>query len=144
MVYLSFKWLHIVAVISWMAGLLYLFRLFIYHRKEGDQSNDNHRLLQVMERRLYRFITTPAMLTAWFAGLSMIYLNPGLMKGGWMHTKLTLVLLLSGLTGYAGSLVRRFQEQGHIRRPTERALRWINEIPTVLMILIVGLVIFRP
>src|SRR5262245_11898390 len=99
MAYLFFKWLHFIALISWMAGILYLFRLFVNHR-ERVKSDDAHELLVGMELRLYRYITTPAMLATFAGGIMMIVLNPGIIKGaGWLHLKLLCVLGLAGITG---------------------------------------------
>lgn len=143
MVYLFSKWLHIIAVISWMAGILYLFRIFVYQAERGSQSADNHALLCVMAERLYRYITVPAMLVAWLAGLAMLAQQPSLLSFGWMHSKLLAVLLLSGATGYAGGLRRKFAHKTP-GLPSGRTLRLVNEIPTLLMLVIVAMVVFRP
>jgi putative membrane protein len=141
--YLFCKWLHIVAVISWMAGLLYIYRLFIYHMSHGQKSKDNHEMLTIMERKLYRIITVPAMSVAWIAGLSMIHFNPMIMKQGWLHSKLLCVVLLTVFTVYAGVLHRRLRDK-RSGVPSVRSLKFINEGPTILMMIIVALVIFRP
>ena len=80
--FLFFKWLHIIAVISWMAGILYLFRLFVYHAEKGQKSEENHELLTLMEKRLYRYITLPAMAISWVAGLAMLHYMPSFMSQG--------------------------------------------------------------
>lgn len=143
MSYLSIKSLHIIAIISWMAGLLYLFRLFVYHASHGSKSRDNHELLSLMEQRLYRFITVPAMSVAWLAGLALIMKNPILMKSGWMHGKLLCVVLMTFMTIYGGRLYRQFHED---RRPFPSVLKLkiMNEVPTLLMIIIVIFVIMKP
>lgn len=146
--YRFFLWLHIVAIISWMAGILYLYRLFIYHRErgltiQGLKNSEIHPLLSLMEFRLYRYITFPAMIVAYFAGLSMIAMQPALLQGGWLHIKITAVLLLSVATLYGGVYQRRFASESNLI-PTSRTFRFLNEVPTLLMLIIVGMVIFRP
>jgi len=142
-VYLWLKSLHIIAVISWMAGLLYLFRLFIYHRKYGPDSKERASLLEIMENKLYRIITIPAMLVAWVMGLSMLHYNKALLSQGWFHTKLLCLILLTGVTHYGGALIKKLKKDISLV-PEEKKLRFINEIPTILMIIIVFLVILRP
>lgn len=143
MVYLVFKWLHIISVISWMAGILYLIRLFVYHSEQRDRSPDNHELLKIMEYRLLKYITVPAMVATWITALVLITLNSSLLSGGWLHFKILLVLGLSGATGYCGKLRRKFMEHGS-DLPTSKFLRIFNEVPTVLMVVIVALVVFKP
>lgn len=143
MSYLFFKWLHIIAIISWMAGILYLYRLLIYHVEKGPTNKDIHELLKLMEKRLYKFITLPAMLLAWLAGLSMAFLNSNLLSFQWLQAKIILVLLLTGATIYANTLRNKFTKSLE-NTPTSRTLRFLNEVPTLLMMLIVALVIFRP
>lgn len=141
--YLFWKWLHIVAVIAWMAGILYLYRLLIYHRERGLSQPSTHELLSLMEMRLYRYITVPAMLVAVTAGLAMVAIAPGMARTGWFGTKFALVLFLILATLYAGKLHRAgLAEPGSL--PASRTLRILNEVPTLLMLLIVGLVVFKP
>lgn len=140
--YLFFKWLHLVAVISWMAGILYLYRLLIYQAERGSNA-DIHELLDLMARKLYRLITRPAMLVGLAAGIGMISLNPGLLASGWLQVKLVAVLALAAATLYAGALVGRFGEKGD-NLPTGKRLRLLNEIPALLMMLIVAMAVFRP
>jgi putative membrane protein len=140
--YLFCKWLHLIAVISWMAGILYLYRLYVNHSEHGHKP-DNHELLTGMEYRLYRYITRPAMVVAWLAGLGMIALNTGLLQLGWLHAKLFCLVLLTAATIYAGRLQRRFAARD-AALPTSRQLRLWNEVPTLLMLVIVGLAVFRP
>lgn len=140
--YLWMKWLHIIAVISWMAGILYLFRLLIYHKERGVEVSSIHELLSLMEFRLYRYITVPAMLVAVCAGLIMISLSPVMLVSGWLKWKLAFVLLLVVVTMKAGSLVRLGARDPSLL-PSGRDLRIANEIPTVLMMVIVGLVVFQ-
>ena len=138
--YLWVKAVHVIAVIAWMAGMLYLPRLFVYHcaAKPGSETSET---FKVMEKRLLRFIINPAMIVAWIAGLWMAWEIFGF-HGGWLHAKLLLVVLMSGLHGYLAKSTRLFAED----RNTRSAKHWriINEVPTVLMILIVILVIVKP
>jgi putative membrane protein len=138
-VYLGLKSLHVIAVISWMAGLLYLPRLYVYHT-EKKQENSIHALLMVMERRLYHFIMTPALIVTWASGLVMM-VSAGWMVAGWMHLKLFFVLAMTGFHFYLGILRKRFVAQ-QIEQ-SARFFRMINEIPTLLMIGIVILVIYK-
>ena len=138
-VYLGLKSLHVIAVISWMAGLLYLPRLYVYHA-ENKEENSIHTLLMVMERRLYHFIMTPALVVTWASGLVMM-VSAGWMVAGWMHLKLLLVLAMTGFHFYLGILRKRFVAQTIVQ--TSRFFRMINEIPTLLMIGIVILVIYK-
>lgn len=142
MIYLWMKWLHIVAVISWMAGILYLYRLLIYHRERGVTSVEIHGLLKVMEFRLYTYITKPAMWVSLGAGVVMIWLNQALLAQGWLHVKLASVAALIWATIAAGSLSRKAAEDPN-SLPTSRSLRVANEVPTVLMLIIVGMVVFK-
>jgi putative membrane protein len=139
--YLFFKWLHFVAVISWMAGILYLFRLYVNHAEKG-QSPEVHEVLSGMEHRLYKYITMPAMLVSFAAGISMIVLNPGVV-GGWFHVKALCLLGLAGMTGYAGGLRRKFAARAP-GLPTAKTLRIMNEVPTLLMMIIIAMAVFRP
>lgn len=140
--YLWTKSLHLIAVIAWMAGLFYLPRLYIYHFQVpvGDARSE---LFKVMERRLLKAIMNPAMIATWVLGLVLI-LTPGVVDwtAGWWHLKLTAVLLMSGFHGMLGAARKRFEDDGRPR--TERAWRYWNEVPTVLLILIVIMVIVKP
>jgi len=132
--------LHIVAVISWMAGLLYLPRLFVYHcdAETGSRQSETFKL---MERRLLRQIMTPAMIVAWAAGLWMIWAG-GLLQAHWLHAKLVLVLLLSGVHGMSARYVRDFAADRNRRSPV--FYRAFNEVPTLLMVVIVILAVVKP
>ena len=138
--YLWLKALHIMAVIAWMAGLFYLPRLLVYHTTVEVGSNQSE-LFKVMERRLLRAITTPAMIVAWVLGL-WIAIIMGYFSDGWFHAKLALVLLMSGYHGMLARYVRLFAQDRNTK--SEKFYRIINEIPTLLMIGIVILVIFKP
>jgi protoporphyrinogen IX oxidase len=134
------KALHVIAVIAWMAGMLYLPRLFVYHA-EAEKASDKSETFKVMERRLLRAIINPAMTVAWVLGLWLAWRGFGF-SGGWLHAKITAVLLLSGLHGYLSASVRRFAEDRNEK--SARHWRIVNEVPTVLMITIVILVVVKP
>lgn len=134
------KALHVIAVMSWMAGLLYLPRLFIYHT-DAEIGSVQSETFKVMERRLFTLIMTPAMVLSWVLGLYVAWTLYGF-SGGWLHAKLVAVVALSGIHEYFGSAVRAF---GADKRPkTARFWRMANEGPTILMIVIVILVVVKP
>jgi putative membrane protein len=134
------KALHVLAVISWMAGLLYLPRLFVYHTdvERGSKASET---FKIMERRLLKGIMNPAMIVAWLSGLYIAYAFDDF-RAPWLHAKLTFVLLMSGVHGYLAGRVRAFAEDRNDK--TAGFYRVINEVPTVLMIGIVVLVIVKP
>ncbi len=138
--YLWLKALHVIAVISWMAGLLYLPRLFVYHCEVAPGSETSEKF-KVMERRLLKAIMTPAMVVAWVAGLWMA-VSGGLFHDGWFHVKLTLVVLMT----IAHHMMTRWKNDFAADRNTrpQRFFRIANEAPTLLMIFIVILVIVKP
>jgi putative membrane protein len=136
------KAFHVIAIIAWMAGLLYLPRLFVYHAqsKTGSEQSET---FKVMERRLLRYITTPAMLASWVLGLALAF--SGVIdwsKDGWFHAKLFLVLLLSAYHGLLAKWTKDFASDRNTH--SARFYRIANEVPTLLMILIVILVVVRP
>jgi len=133
---------HVIAIIAWMAGLLYLPRLFVYHA-ESPKGSAQSETFKVMERRLLRFITTPAMLASWVLGLYLAF--SGVIDwsaDGWFHAKLALVILLSAFHGLLAKWTKDFALDRNTRSP--RFYRIANEVPTLLMIGIVILVIVRP
>lgn len=134
------KAVHVIAVISWMAGMLYLPRLFVYHSQAASGTAESE-TFKVMERRLLRAIINPAMIATWAAGLWLAWSGFGFM-GGWLHAKIALVLAMSGVHGYFSGAVRRFARDADTR--STRHWRLMNEVPTVLMIAIVILVIVKP
>jgi putative membrane protein len=134
------KALHVIAVISWMAGMLYLPRLFVYHC-EADAGSKQSETFKVMERRLLKAIINPAMIVTWLAGLYLAWAGHWLLAG-WFHAKLVLVLLLSGAHGLFSRWVKDFALDRNTR--SQKFYRIINEVPTVLMIGIVILVIVKP
>ena len=131
--------IHIIAVISWMAGLLYLPRLFIYHTKVKKQS-EAYNIFQIMEKRLLRIIMNPAMVVVFITGLYMIYLTS--FNQMWIHIKLLLVLILAIFHGFLARCYKNFVISSN--KYSEKFYRIINEVPTVIMIAIVFLVIFKP
>lgn len=138
--YLWFKALHVVAVIAWMAGMLYLPRLFVYHC-EAEPGSRQSETFKVMERRLLTVIINPAMITTWAVGLWLAY-DGGWLRSGWFHGKLVLVIALSGLHGFYTGWVHAFAAD--VNRNDQKFYRIINEVPTILMIGIVVLVIVKP
>jgi putative membrane protein len=138
--YLWLKALHIISVIAWMAGMLYLPRLFVYHAMEKPRSMQS-KTFKVMERRLMNFIMTPAMIASWAFGIALV-VQGGWFAAGWFHSKLALVLVMSGLHGFLSSCVRRFANDANTRSPN--FYRIVNEIPTVLLIFIVILAVVKP
>ena len=140
--YLLFKSLHLIAVISWMAGLLYLPRIFVYHveNKEKKEVTD---IFEVMEKRLFYYIMRPAMVFTWIFGLILIYLNGvEIFSQLWMQIKIVSVILLSAYNDYLGKCLISLKNNSNTR--TSKFFRIINEIPTVMLIFIVFLVIFKP
>ena len=139
--YLLFKSLHLIAVISWMAGLLYLPRIFVYH---SENSNEVVRaVFKTMERKLYNYIMTPAMILSWVFGLILIHeIGFQQLASLWLQLKLILVLLLTVYHFFLGSLLNKFKLDQN--RKTSKFYRYINEVPTLLLILIIFIVIFKP
>ena len=142
MLYLFFRWLHFVAVISWMAGVLYLYRLLIYQAERGDRA-EIRELLTMMARKLYRIITRPAMIVSFVGGLGMISQRPELAQTSWFHVKFACVLGISGMSIYANRLIGHFEKRDG-KLPTSRQLRLLNEVPTLLMMLLIAMAVFRP
>ncbi len=138
--YLWLKSFHLIAVISWMAGIFYLPRLYVYHA-EAEKGSELSETLKIMERKLLKIIMNPAMIVTWVLGLLLLHANPDLMSQGWMHTKLTLVLLMSGFHGYLGRTRKVFLRDEN--KKTHKFYRKINEIPTLLMIAIVILAVTK-
>lgn len=140
MLYDWLKALHIISIIAWMAALLYLPRLYVYHA-EAVRGSDSIATFKVMERRLYKAIMTPAMVAAWVFGLFAAY-EGGWFQSGWFHAKLMFVVILSGFHGFLGAELRRLAADKGTRSP--RFYRIINEVPTLLMIVVVFLVVLKP
>jgi protoporphyrinogen IX oxidase len=140
-IYLLFKGLHLIAVISWMAGLLYLPRIFVYHSE-----NDNKivtTVFKTMEKKLFYYIMTPSMLLSWLFGLLLVsIIGFDQLASLWLQCKLILVCLLTIYHFYLGYLLNRFKLNQNTK--SSKFYRYINEIPTLLLILIVFIVIYKP
>ena len=140
--YLIIKSLHLIAVISWMAGLLYLPRIFVYHVENFEKENATD-IFEIMEKRLYSYIMRPAMLFSWIFGIILIYLNGlDVLLNLWMQIKLALVVILSAYHEYLGKCLTSLKKRTNTK--TAKFYRYINEVPTILLILIVFVVIIKP
>ena len=140
--YLLFKSLHLISVISWMAGLLYLPRIFVYHAENSDDRKISD-VFKIMEKKLYYYIMTPAMILSWIFGLLLIH-SIGFQQLGqtWMLLKIIFVILLTLYHFYLGKNLNQFKFDQNTN--SHKFYRYINEIPTILLILIVFVVIFKP
>ena len=139
--YLLLKSLHLVAVISWMAGLLYLPRIFVYHSENTNEIVVS--VFKTMERKLYFFIMTPAMTLSWLFGLLLIsYIGFDQLNSLWLQLKLVFVIFLTIYHFYLGKLLNKFKIDQN--QKSSKFYRYINEIPTILLILIIFIVIFKP
>tara|TARA_B100000902_G_scaffold305604_1_gene294090 strand:+ start:10778 stop:11212 length:435 start_codon:yes stop_codon:yes gene_type:complete len=140
--YLLFKSLHLIAVVSWMAGLLYLPRIFVYH-VENKEKKEVAVIFEVMEKRLFFYIMRPAMIFTWVFGLILIYLNGiEIFSQLWMQIKIILVILLSVYNDYLGRCLLALKNSTNTK--SSKFFRIINEIPTVILIIVVFLAIFKP
>ena len=140
--YLLFKSLHLIAVVSWMAGLLYLPRIFVYH-VENNQKKEATDIFEVMEKRLFFYIMRPAMIFTWVFGLVLIYLNGlEIFSQLWFQIKIVLMILLSAYNDYLGRCLAALKNSTNTR--SAKFFRIINEIPTVILIIVVFLAIFKP
>ena len=139
--YLLFKSLHIISVISWMAGLLYLPRIFVYHSEASHESQKD--IFKIMERKLYNFIMMPAMILSWIFGILLIHsLGFEIFSELWMQIKTVAILILTHYHFYLGKYIRLFANNKNEK--TSKFFRIINEVPTVLLIAIVFVVVFKP
>ncbi|WP_089698152.1 protoporphyrinogen oxidase HemJ [Candidatus Pelagibacter communis] len=140
--YLLFKSLHLIAVISWMAGLLYLPRIFVYH-VENYQKKETTEIFETMERKLYFYIMRPAMLISWLFGILLIYqIGFESFSQIWLQLKIFFVIILTVYHEYLGKCLTSLRDGSNSK--SSRFFRIINEIPTILLILIVFIVIFKP
>jgi protoporphyrinogen IX oxidase len=137
------KVLHIVSVISWMAGMFYLPRLFVYHAERGAVGTELHETFKVMELKLIRLIMTPAMIATWVFGLALV-LVPGVIDwgSGWVWVKVVAVLAMTGMHGWLST--RRKEFAAGLNTRSGRTYRLANEVPTVLMLIIVVMVVVQP
>ena len=140
--YLIFKSLHIVAVISWMAGLLYLPRIFVYHVENNEEKKISD-VFKVMEKKLYFYIMTPAMILSWLFGIALLhYLGIDQALQFWLKAKILLVVILTLYHLYLGKCLKDFAID--INKRSSKFFRIFNEVPTILLILIIFVVIFKP
>ena len=141
-IYLTYKALHLIAVISWMAGLLYLPRIFVYHTENQTNKNISD-VFKTMERKLYFYIMTPAMIISWIFGLLLIgSIGFEQLSTYWLKTKLVLVFLLTIYHFYLGVFLKKFEMD--VNTKSSKFFRFFNEVPTILLILIIFIVIFKP
>ena len=139
--YLLFKSLHIISVISWLAGLLYLPRIFVYHSEATHSSQKD--IFKIMEKKLYNYIMIPAMIASWLFGVLLIHtLGFSIFSELWMQIKSISILLLTHYHFYLGKHLRFFANDNNLK--SSKFFRIINEIPTILLILIVFVVVFKP
>tara|TARA_B100000214_G_C23715330_1_gene511723 strand:- start:9 stop:443 length:435 start_codon:yes stop_codon:yes gene_type:complete len=140
--YLLFKSLHLISVISWMAGLLYLPRIFVYHSENNSEIKTSE-IFKIMEKKLYFYIMTPAMALSWIFGLLLIHtIGFQQLAQTWLILKIIFVVILTVYHFYLGNMVNQFKLDQNKR--SHKFYRYINEIPTILLILIVFVVIFKP
>ena len=140
--YLWLKSFNLIAVMSWMAGMLYLPRLYVYH-VNAPKGGELSETLKTMERKLLRYIMNPAMMVSWVFGILMLIANPAIMSaGGWIHVKLLLVVLMSACHMIFAKWRKEFERDENTRN--EKFYRWWNEAPTILMIFIVILAVAEP
>ena len=141
-IYLTYKAIHLIAVISWMAGLLYLPRIFVYHTENQLDKNISN-LFKTMERKLYFYIMTPAMLISWIFGILLIgSIGFDQLSTYWLKTKLILVVLLTLYHFYLGNFLHKFNMD--LNTKSSKFFRFFNEVPTILLILIIFIVVFKP
>ena len=133
--------LHIISVIAWMAGLLYLPRLFVYHA-EAEKGAATSETFKIMERRLLKIIMNPAMIAAWLFGVLMMIANPGLFDEGWMHVKLLGIVVITGAHHVFARWVKVFAADENTR--TAKFYRRVNELPALFMIIIVIMAVAEP
>ena len=141
---MSYEWVkafHVIAVMSWMAGLLYLPRLFVYHA-QAEMGSVRSETYKLMERRLLKAIMNPAMIISWALGIWMIVLNPSLFEFGWMWAKFGCVILMTACHMVFAKMRRQFEEDSAIRK--DKRYRIWNEVPTLLMVVIVIMAVAEP
>ena len=138
--YLWIQALHLISVVTWFAALFYLPRLFVYHAMAEDQISRDR--FKIMERKLYRGIMTPSMIAVLVFGFWLLYQNPGLIKSGWMHAKLTLVFLLIGYHHMCLAYMKKFERDANTK--SHVFYRWFNEAPVIILIAVVCLAVVKP
>ena len=139
-----FNWIkaaHVISMVCWFAAIFYLPRLFVYHAMSDDRIS--HERFAIMERKLYRGIMTPSMIATWIFGIWMLVLGWDVYKTqGWLHAKLTLVVLLSAYHGACGFYRKKLMDDAHYN--TDIFWRWFNEVPVLVLVAVVILVIVKP
>ena len=141
-IYLTYKAIHLIAVISWMAGLLYLPRIFVYHTENQLDKNISN-VFKTMERKLYFYIMTPAMIISWIFGILLIgSIGFDQLSTYWLKTKLILVILLTLYHFFLGNFLHKFKMD--LNTKSSKFFRFFNEVPTILLILIIFIVVFKP
>lgn len=145
MAYYWFKAFHLIGVVVWFAGLFYLVRLFVYHAEASELSEPAQSILktqyQIMEKRLYNIITTPGMIVTVAMAIGLISTEPGILKSGWLHIKLAVVAALLGYHFYCGRLIKKLEKNES--KWTGQQFRALNEAPTILLVVIVLLAVFK-
>lgn len=136
-----FKALHIISFVAWFAGLFYIFRLFVYHVENKDKP-ETIAVFEVMERKLLRFICLPAMILTTLFGLALLHKMPAYVQQGWFHVKLGALFFLFGYHGYASKIRKKFAAGEFVL--TSKQCRMINEVPTLLLFVIVLMVVLKP
>jgi len=139
--YLWYKWLHLVSLIAWMAALLYLPRLYVYHADKAAGSPESE-MLKIMERKLLRYIANPAMISTFVFGFLLAYENTAVWQDGWFHSKLTLVFIMAGFHGMMARWRKQFDRDANTH--SSKYFRIVNEVPTVIMLIIVFLAVMKP
>ena len=139
--YLTFKSLHLIAVISWMAGLLYLPRIFVYHA-ENETNNDIKSVFKIMEHKLFFYIMTPAMLASWVFGILLIYVQSYETFSFWLAIKLILAIILTFYHFLLLKWLIDFKKDSNSH--SGKFFRYMNEVPTILLIIIIFVVVFKP
>lgn len=138
--YLWVKAFHIIAIVCWFAGIFYLPRLFVYHAETKDAKGNER--FKVMERKLYRGIMMPSMITTIVLGIWLVHMIPGYMQQGWMHAKLALVVLLIGYHHMCGAFMKKFAADANTR--SHKFYRVFNEVPVFMLLGIIILVVVKP
>ena len=139
--YFWMKALHIIAMVTWFAGLFYMFRLFVYHTENKDDAS-NVKLLKVMEYRLYKYITNPGMMATWSFGLITLYNAQHLLRTPWFHIKFTLLIVLTAYHVFVGKTLKRYANDDVCY--TSKQCRMLNEVPTLFLLAIVFLAVLKP
>ncbi len=144
MFFLAMKAIHIISVICWFAGLFYLPRIFIYHAMDNEKGGASSEMLKTMERKLYFYITTPAMISTWIFGLVMLFSQSWVIYSsmGWLHMTLMLVVILTIYHFSMGYYLKKFKTDSN--KKSHKFFRFYNEMPTILLIVIVLLVVLKP